>query len=303
MNSKLIALAGLLLIVAGSVGGCVDELERGTGSCQPLEISALECNVDGAGNPIAVRDGVPELGAYACSGTARPDDGAVIREGVPAGRICSDVTKRPLADGSYPDLGSGKRGYCCNEYETSCARNPQAVCPSGKEGYQCRGSQRPETYNPTIYCDQAIKDGDLLEYCCGSTPKMSGSCVATAGCPDYLTAWTCRDKNDIPRAQELLASKSRTDVFYMTCATPTVNTNGTLFYCCFIPGVIEEGGTCTQHTEVPGCAPGRFGWACLGPDTPDQDYPAMANCESAGAGPSMEGYPAALYCCDFVARR
>jgi hypothetical protein len=301
-KSQLVVALALLFVGLGSVGGCVDKLDRSNGTCEPIDAGALSvpCDVDGLGNTIAVRDGVAPLGAYACTGAARPDDSPTIAEGVPKGRIC---TGRKLADESDPRVG-----YCCTEFDTDCAYNPVADCPAATEtapakyGFQCRGSQRPEVYNPTIYCDQAIRDGDLLDYCCSDYPKMSGSCVATAGCPSYLTAWTCRDPNDTPRSQELLASKSRADTFYMTCTIPVINPNGTQFYCCFTPGVIADGGTCSQHTSVPGCAPGRFGYACLGPDTPGEDFPVM-NCPDPGvSGTSMEGYPATLYCCDYVAK-
>jgi hypothetical protein len=56
-----------------------------------------------------------------------------------------------------------------------------------------------------------------------------------------------------------------------------------------------------QDTSVPGCAPGRFGFACYGPENPHDDYLPM-QCNSPGVqGMSAEGYPATLYCCDFVA--
>jgi hypothetical protein len=154
-------------------------------------------------------------------------------------------------------------------------------------------------YNAAIYCDQAVRADDLVHYCCAAT-RLPGSCLASAGCPSYLTAWNCRNEEDLPRAQELLASKSRADTYFMTCSIPTVNPDGTKKYCCYVASLIPEGGTCTQHVRLAGCAPGRFGFACYGPDTPMDDYPVM-NCPEPGfAGLSMEGFPATLYCCDFV---
>jgi hypothetical protein len=51
---------------------------------------------------------------------------------------------------------------------------------------------------------------------------------------------------------------------------------------------------------VPNCAPGRFGIACYGTDTPDDNYPRL-RCPDAGiSGLSDQGYPATLYCCDFT---
>ena len=46
-------------------------------------------------------------------------------------------------------------------------------------------------------------------------------------------------------------------------------------------------------------APGRFGFACYGFDTPEQDYLPMHCPEPGFRGTSAEGYPATLYCCDF----
>lgn len=283
-------LAGLAAVAAG---GCVAKLEQPDGTCRVTDSPLLDCTVDSLGDEISNRKGVPPLGAYACTGSARPDDSPTITEGVPEGRICTD--KGMLGD-------TNERGYCCTEYDTACAYNPLGNCPEDRDGYQCRGAYRPETYNPTIYCDQATENGDLLEYCCSKESKMSGSCIATAGCPLNLFAWTCKDPKDLPRAQELLASKSRSDTYYMTCSIPQVNPNGTLFYCCFVPGIMPPGGTCTQHTTVPGCDSGRFGFSCLGPDTPEDNFPPMVCPDPGVPGISMEGYAATLYCCDFVSR-
>jgi len=66
-----------------------------------------------------------------------------------------------------------------------------------------------------------------------------------------------------------------------------------------MPALIPPGATCVQDTVVPGCAAGRFGFACYGPDTPDQDYAPMSCPDPGVAGNSAEGYAATLYCCDF----
>ena len=273
---------------------CVADLEPPAGSCRSVSSALLDCSVDAEGNEIAEREGVPDLGAYACTDGARPDDHPTIVEDWPLGRIC---TERPLGG------DTDEAGYCCTEYETSCAYNPIADCPEDRYGFQCRGAYRPETYNPTIHCDQATEEGPFLNYCCSDRTRMSGSCVATAGCPPNLFAWTCEDPLDRPRSQELLASKSRSDTYYMTCSIPTINNNGTQLYCCFTPGIMPPGGTCTQDNVVPDCEPGRFGFACTGPDTPDQSFPSIVCPEPGFAGTSMEGYPANLFCCDFVSRK
>jgi len=293
-NSRLVVLLGLLGLGAGSVSGCVKDLAPRDGVCVVATPEQVDCSVDVLGATIQDRANVPPLKAYACSGTLRPDDSPTIQEGVPAGKVCTAL-------GSVAGDAS-KVGYCCTDYDTTCAYNPVADCTSDKYGFQCRGSQRPETFNPTLFCDQATLDGDHLNYCCHNTTDMSGSCVATAGCNSLnLSAWTCKNPEDIPRSQELLASKSRADTFYMTCSMPSMNPNGSLFYCCMTTGIIAEGGTCNPHYGVEGCASGRFGWSCLGPDTPADDYPVM-HCPDPGVkGISMEGYDATLYCCDFVA--
>ena len=288
------SLALLALLMAGSHGGCVDELEPPAGSCEVAKSSLVDCSMSPQREPIAEREGVERIQGYACTGSARPDDRPTIDEGWPQGRICTDR-------GKIPD--TNKRGYCCTEYDTNCALNPIADCPSGFDGFQCRGAYRPETYNPTMHCDMATKRDDLLEFCCSDSPRLSGSCVATAGCPPSLLPWTCANVEDHPRSQELLANKSRSDIYYLTCSIPKVNLNNSLFYCCFLPGIMPPGSTCTQHTAVPDCDPGRFGFACLGPDRPEDSFLPI-HCPDPGfSGVSREGYPATLYCCDYIARR
>jgi hypothetical protein len=285
----------LALPLIGS-GGCVPELEDPDGTCEPFADSdLLDCTVDATGDPIAERSGVPQIAAYACTGKARPDDSPTIVEGWPQGRICSKQGK----------LGAtGQTGYCCTEYDTYCAYNPVANCEGErKDGFQCRGAYRPETYNPTIYCDQATEREELKEFCCGPETRMSGSCIATAGCPEHLFAWTCEEPDDRPRSQELLASKSRADTYYMTCSIPKINDNGTQLYCCFTPGIMPPGSTCTNHLAVPDCEEGKFGFGCTGPDTPEDSYPSIKCPDPGVAGISWEGYPATLYCCDFEPRK
>ena len=70
-------------------------------------------------------------------------------------------------------------------------------------------------------------------------------------------------------------------------------------YCCYPPAPLPERGSCVSHTEVPDCKSGRFGFACYGPDRPEDSYLPMRCPESGSAGLSAEGYPATLYCCDF----
>jgi hypothetical protein len=114
-----------------------------------------------------------------------------------------------------------------------------------------------------------------------------------------LLGWTCRGDN-LPKGEQLGANKSRADYYYLLCPTPTRATNPAFSnYCCFSPALVPIGASCVQDTSVPGCQPGRFGFACYGRDTPAQDYPPMHCPEPGFSGISAEGYAATLYCCDF----
>jgi hypothetical protein len=100
--------------------------------------------------------------------------------------------------------------------------------------------------------------------------------------------------------EQLGASESRADYYRPLCPMPTQAANITRSnYCCFMPALPPPGASCIQNTRVPGCAAGRFGFACYGPDTPEEDYPPMRCPEAGFSGTSAEGYPATLYCCDF----
>jgi len=297
-HATLILLLVPLLGSLSAFSGCASKLKPREGTCERVTSSAvLNCDVDAADAEIDPWADVPPLVGYVCQGSVRPDDSAVMIEDVPNGRICTD--RGPIGD-------TGQRKYCCTDYDTPCAYNPTADCPetpnssSSRYGFECRGQMRPEMFNQTIYCDQATRTDTLVNYCCNEK-RLTWGCRPSNGCPRDLTAWNC-DPGVLPRSQELTVSKSRADTYYMTCATPKQNTDTdqTLNYCCYTPSIIPDGGTCTQHTSVPGCATGRFGFACVGPESPSEDFPPMVCAEAGMPGTSMEGYPATLYCCDFV---
>ncbi len=231
----------------------------------------------------------PDLVGYSCTGSVRPDDDAVMIEGIPQGRVCAD--RGPIGDGT-------QRGYCCTGGETTCAYDPTATCIAPRYGFECQGPLRPEMYNASIYCDQAVFSGSLYDYCCADTRLIWG-CSVGKGCPKDLAAWNCKD-DILPRSQELTVSKSRADTYYMTCDIPTPSSDGTKNYCCYTPSIIPYGGTCIEDTTVPGCAPGRFGFACIGPDLPTDSFLPMTCPEPGFPGISMQGYAATLYCCDFT---
>ena len=302
-RATLVVLLAPLLGGLGSAAGCASKLGPRDGTCEVVtDLSLLNCEVDAYDAAINDLANAPKLVGYACKGSVRPDDGAIMVEGVPQGRVCSD--RGPVGD-------SGQHGYCCTGADTKCAYDPTGdYCPkdpSGetiRSGFECQGSMRPEMYNPSIFCDQAVTGDGLYHYCCADT-RLPWGCRPSNGCSKDLAAWNC-DKDIVPRSQELTVSKSRADTYYMTCATPKPNGDGTQNYCCYTPSVIPDGGTCVEHTSVPGCATGRFGFACTGPESPTEDYPPMV-CPDPGIpgktmplDPTTPQYPATLYCCDFV---
>jgi hypothetical protein len=235
------------------------------------------------------------LVGYSCSGPARPDDRPAFVEGVPQGLVCANQS----APG---DGGAQQQGYCCSASETTCALDPVGACADpGTYAYQCRGSNRPEAFNPEITCGQGVYEGDLIDYCCSGTPQPPGCMqVDSVGCAPDLLGFRCTGTQTLPKGEELGANKSRADQYYLLCpvATPSTQGVGLYSYCCFTAALVPPGGSCLQDTLVPGCAPGRYGIACTGPDTPTQDYPPL-DCPDPGVpGTSSQGYPATLYCCD-----
>lgn len=232
--------------------------------------------------------GASPLVAYTCAGGARPDEAPRYIEGVPEGFVCADA---PGAAGAW----------CCTAAPTTCAFNPVAACDPGFYGFECRGANRPEALNPRLACGQGVRRDDLIDYCCAGGPRTPG-CVQSDSvvCSTRLMGWTCQG-GSLPRGEELGANRSRADLYALLCpvATPAGN-QAYDNYCCFTPAPTPEGASCVQDTKVPGCAPGRFGFACYGPDTPADDYPPMRCAEPPVPGVSAEGYAARLYCCDFA---
>ncbi len=272
-----------VLLATLSGGGCSSAREQPSGVCE--RDAAVECNVSFDGTePVPVG-----LLGYACSGDSRPDDDASYDEHVPSGVVCAS---RGAND-------AGQQTYCCTPYETSCAYNPVAECDFG-DGFQCRGSNRPEALNPAIKCGNGVVQEPYINYCCsGQEPVEECLQVNTLGCSDRLLGFSCPGEL-LPKGEQLGANKSRADYYRPLCPTPTQGANlSRKNYCCFMPALVPPGASCVQDTVVPGCAPGSFGFACYGPDTPDEDYPPMSCPEPGVAGTSAEGYPATLYCCDF----
>jgi hypothetical protein len=261
----------------------------GTSACTSNDtVTNGTCVVPDAGN-CALGDASAEslgLVAYACTGAARPDENPTYIDGVPQGLVCAN---------------QGPQGYCCSARVTSCAYDPVAICDPNTYGYSCRGADRPEALNAAVYCNQGVREGDLIKYCCsGTTPTADCIQSDSVKCSARLTGWTCPVGN-IPTSQDLGANQSRADLYYQLCPVPTPADNPKYDnFCCYTPGLAPVGSSCVQDIGVPDCQPGRFGFACYGPDTPEEDYKPRMHCPDPGfPGLSAERYPATLYCCDF----
>jgi hypothetical protein len=289
---NLLPLFGLVLPLALAGGGCSADLAKANGTC--VVNASLDCGVSG---PDGGADLPAGLTGYSCDGTARPDDNAHYYDGVPQGAVCAD-------NGTTPD---GKRNFCCTPPTTSCAYNPVSSCTDQNYyGFQCYGSTRPDALNPALNCGNGVDNGNNIDYCCSAEMlPPSQTCTALKGgiCPPQLTPFSCPG-TALPRAELFGMSESRADYYRPLCSMPIPLPNpNQKNYCCYMPALIPDGGSCVQDTTVPGCGgnPNQFGFACYGPENPHDDYLPM-QCNSPGVkGMSAEGYPATLYCCDFVA--
>lgn len=275
-------------VFATLVPGCFPEPAGVEGSCQIEPREVLDCRVPGESGGELVDVG---LVGYSCTGSARPDLlEATYREGFPEGLLCAD--QGPITE----DSG---QGYCCTDEPVDCAYDPTSICEEGESGYECRGANRPESLNPAIKCGNGIRHDVVTEYCCSGTPEPP-LCEQSdvVGCGTNLTGFLCQEGGH-PRGENLGANESRPDYYRFSCATPEEAPNSDyLKYCCFAPPLSRDGASCVNHTAVPGCETGRFGFACYGFDTPEDVFLAMDCPEPAFEGESMEGYPATLYCCD-----
>jgi hypothetical protein len=263
----------------------------------------------GAACATRARDGVPAacivdpnpstpcvggLVGYSCTDSARPDENPDYVDGVPSGMICTD-------EGAV--AGSGAEAFCCAP-STPCAYDPVPWgCSAPAYAYQCRGSDRPEAFDPSLFCGEGLREGSLIDYCCSpSAPTAGCSQISGKACPKSLTGWTCHDQT-VPSEVELGENQSRADFNVLVCSTPTVVTDttgtDTYQYCCFTPTSLPKGGSCLGDTVVPGCPVDSFGFACTGVDTPEQDYPGIYCSGGGTAGANPQGYAATLYCCQY----
>jgi len=276
----------LVMLASGLAVGCSSDRPAEGDSCIALVHADGPCG-------IAADGGALDLGLheYACSGSARPDQNARYVEGIPQGRVCAE---------RGPRSEEGKQTYCCSDETSSCAYDPVADCETPTYGYQCRGANRPESFNAALACGQGVREGERINYCCSGTPQPDGCLQSdSVTCSPRLMGFSCLGRN-LPKAGQLGANKSRADYYYLLCSTPEPAANVAYNnYCCYTPALVPRGGSCVQHTEVPGCGPGRFGFACYGPETPEEDFLPMRCPAPPILGRSAQGYPAKLYCCDF----
>jgi hypothetical protein len=276
----------LLLFGLCATNGCFPAEPAPEGTCAVDTQALVDCRAPGYTTDLEDSG----LSGYTCSGSMRPDLDAHFVQGVPEGLVCSD--KGALADGT--------EGYCCTSQPTDCAYDPVAACKDGSFGYQCRGSNRPDSLNPTLSCGNGVREGTLVDYCCSGTaaPALCQQ-SDTLGCSTRLFGFLCQT-GGFPSGEDLGSNESRADFVHPVCSTPKLapNPNYSIF-CCYMPAPLAVRASCVNDTVVPGCAPGRFGFACYGPDTPGDDYLPMSCPEAPVEGVSAEGYQAKLYCCDF----
>jgi hypothetical protein len=284
------ALSCAVPLLGGSASCFPERTQFVDGSCEIIPNTVLDCRAPGYGDE-KIRAG---LVGYACTGKMRPDLDATMSEGVPLGLMCAD---KPVPPGAVAD----RNYYCCTEDVVTCAYDPTMECDEGNSGYECYGNNRPESLNPSLLCSNGTSERGLYRYCCTGQPVPSPCIEENAvSCDARLLGFRCEGDRR-PRGEDYGANRSRADYYYPLCSVAQVQPNPAFKgYCCYMTLKPPVGATCVQHPSIPGCDPRRFGFACYGPDTPEDDYPPM-NCPDPGVpGKSAEGYDAKLYCCDFT---
>jgi hypothetical protein len=289
VRQPLLALALAMPLLGLYPAACFPAVPAADGSCQLEPEAVIDCRAPGYGDELLPAG----LVGYSCTGSVRPDLDATYVEGVPRGLLCA--AQGPLGD-------TGKQSYCCTDQPVECAYDPVSDCEAPTYGYECWGANRPESLNPALSCTNGNREHDIVDYCCAATSEFSKSAGCqqsdTVGCAQQLLGFLCQDDR-LPRGEDLGANKSRANYFHPVCSTPEPAPNPEYkVYCCYMPALVPIGGSCWNHTSVPGCEAGRFGFACYGPDTPEDDYLSVDCPEPGFSGVSAEGYPATLYCCD-----
>jgi hypothetical protein len=268
---------GLTLLSLLVIDGCAEDVASKTsGGCTPDDNENITCNTN--------------LNPFVCTGTARPDQNADFRVGDITGLVCTDLGAVDTTTGS---------NYCCTNATTACGYDPGMACPPATPaGYACTPPSRPENFDPDLSCGMGQQVNGETVFCCGTA--TTPNCVADTAvpCAPELKALECMTPT-VPNEGELGTDQSRSDATLL-CDIPDM-IGGVYGYCCFTPTQAAVGGTCLQDQGVPNCPSGSFGFACLGPDTPEQDYPRIACPSTSVRGKSAEGYEANLYCCSYAA--
>ena len=119
-----------------------------------------------------------------------------------------------------------------------------------------------------------------------------------------LIGWVCPE-GIRPRGEDFGANESRADYYYFVCGVPTPRPTRVPTYCCFTPSpVLPAARACTtpvvhlDHRVV--WPPVSSGSRVTGATPPTGIYLPDECKEPPVQGISDDGYPAKLYCCDYV---
>jgi hypothetical protein len=272
------AYAGVAALTASfalfGAGGCYPALSGADDGC--VQDTSFECPLD--------------LVSFSCAGSARPDQNPNFSQGV-QGIVCTDQGV----------LQPGQERFCCTSGTTSCAYDPNAVCPATTYGYSCLGTNRPDAFDPTLSCGQGIASGGLFVYCCGTEATPACAKDTNISCATGTTGFRCTGPG-LPNEGELGVDQSRSDA-PLLCSLPVPQANGATAFCCFTPTDEPTGATCLQDQEVTGCPSGSYGFSCAGTDTPDEDYPRMSCTQPGVHGADEQGVAATLYCCSYMQQK
>ena len=274
---SLARLAAFLIptVSGGVIAGCIDgasSLSSGHCASDP----ELQCG-----------DG---FDGFDCT-SGRPDEHPQFSKGAIQGTVCTALG--PVRD-------DGTNSFCCTSATTSCGYDPSAGCQAPAYGYSCIGAGRPETFDATLFCGTGMPVNGHTAFCCSAMNKAPCARNANVSCPTTTVGFACTDPTSVPNQSEQGVDQSRSDAVLL-CSVPSMLSAGRYGYCCYTPTPTPIGSTCLQDQGVPGCPTGSFGFACTGPDRPEQDYPRMACASAPIAGKNAQGVPATLYCCQYAA--
>src|SRR5260221_6524846 len=171
--------------------------------------------------------------------SGRPDENAVFGKGSIQGIVCTDLGQV---------RGDGTTSYCCTSATTTCGYDPSAGCPSPSHGYACMAPDRPETFDPTLYCGTGAKINGQTVFCCGATSTAPCNRNSSVQCVPGNVGFECNG-TDIPNQSEQGTNQSRSDAT-LICDIPAPMGNGLLGYCCYTPSPTPIGSTCLQDQAV-----------------------------------------------------